>query len=178
MIRSAQNFLRRFRKDASGAAILEFTIGLPLLLLVLAIIIEGSRITWIHQAAASGVRDASRYLARTQSAEICSGANFATQRATFNARADIDTRATNIVTRNVDFSESILPNRVSVVDVDFELQCTTVTYSNTNSARVPVIEVEVTLTIDFPFGGVFAFFGEPLQPLTTTISDETRMFGV
>lgn len=178
MTRALQKFVSRFGKDTSGAAILEFTIALPLMLLVLAIIIEGSRITWTHQAAASGVRDAARYLARTQSPDICSGANFATKRSTFNARADIDTRATQIVTQNVDFTQSILPNRVTLVDVDFDLQCTTVAYSNTSSERVPVIEVEVILTIDFPFGGAFAFFGNRLEPLTTRIADETRVYGV
>ena len=159
--------LRAFRDDRSGAAMVEFAISLPFLLLVTAIVIEGSRIAWTHQAAASGVRDAVRYIARIAPSDICDG--------TVDI-ADYKTDATNIVAeRTGSPDEQILPGGVTVLDVTPSLDCVDVDYSTVD---VPVVEVRVQIQIAFPFGGVFDLFGDPLEPLTTEIADESRVFGI
>ena len=113
MIRSFSQKLRAFREDRSGAAMLEFAISLPILLLILAVVIEGSRIAWTHQAAASGVRDASRFLARITQADICSNAG---SLATFTD--DFRDEATDIVAERVGSpDEQILPGGVNVVAI-------------------------------------------------------------
>lgn len=175
MIRETLHKIRKFRDENSGAAMVEFAIALPLLLLVLAVVVEGSRITWIHQVAASGVRDASRYLARTNAPSICD--NAASVQA-FNDSTAIADRAQDIVTTSVDLTDTIMPTGVRDVVVNHTLQCTSVDFSGTGAALVPVVEVAVTLTIDFPFGGVFDLFGQPLAPLTTVVSDESRVYGI
>ena len=168
--------IRRFCKENSGAALVEFAIALPLLLLMLAVIVEGSRITWIHQAAAAGVRDATRYFARTQSALICENA---ANVSAFNNSTTVRDAAQDIVTERVGSpGQSILPGGVRDIQVSPVMACTTVNYPSSAAAVVPKVGVDVTLTIDFPFGGVFRFFsGSELAPLTTTIGDETRVFG-
>ena len=176
MIRSFCSSLRQFRKDRSGAAMVEFAIALPLCLLMLAIVIEGARMTWVHQAAASGVRDASRYFARIQNPSVCDSSASVDA---FDNSVDIGNRARDIVLLRVgDTSASILPRGLRNVSVNHAMQCTSVNYGTAGSAVVPVVEVAVTLTIDFPFGGVFGLFGQPLDPLTTTISDESRVYGI
>ena len=175
MNRTAFHKIRRFRNENSGAAMVEFAIALPLLLLVLAIVVEGSRITWIHQVAASGVRDASRYLARTEQSSVC---NSTAGVQAFNNNTAIAARAQEIVTSSVDLTNTILPTGVRNVVVNHTLQCTSVDFTGTGTTLVPVIQVAVTLTIDFPFGGVFDLFGDPLAPLTTVVADESRVYGI
>ena len=172
MIGFYKQTLRSFRKDNSGAAMIEFAISLPLLLLVVGLIVEGSRITWTHQAAASGVRDAARYFARTANPNICDSQSAVDA---FNADAGNSTTASNIVTRRVgDPSDAIFPGGVSVVGITPTVSCVTGAYQTDD---VAVVEVNARLQIVFPFGGVFDFFGDPLDPLTTDISDESRVFG-
>ena len=109
MIRRVCDTLVAFRKANSGAALVEFAICLPLLLLVMAIIVEGTRITWTYQAAASGVRDATRMIARLAPDDICTG--------TANI-GDFKTEATDIVQlRAGTTDEQILPTGVLVLDV-------------------------------------------------------------
>ena len=167
MIRRMTRKLLVFRSDTSGAAMVEFAIALPLLLLMVAVVIEASRLTWTHQAAAAGVRDAVRYIARLAPQDICSGTA---------AIGDFDDDATDIVTlRMGNADEQILPGGVTVVDVVADLQCMEVDYSTDD---VPVVGVRVQLQIDFPFGGAFALLGRPLDPLTTIIGDESRVYGL
>lgn len=175
MIRFTRHKARQFREETSGAAMVEFAIALPLLLLVLAIVVEGSRITWIHQVAASGVRDASRYLARSQQSAVCGTA--ASVQA-FNSNATIAARVQEIVTSSVDLTDTIVPSGVRGVVVSHSLDCTPVEFTGMGTTLVPVVEVAVTLTIDFPFGGVFDLFGDPLEPLTTVVTDESRIYGI
>ena len=160
-----------FLEDRSGAAMVEFAIALPLLLLVLAVVVEGSRIGWTHQAAASGVRDASRFIARIAESNIC---NDAAAQSTFTD--DYATDASDIVTLRVGSAdEQILPGGVNVISVTPTVRCEAVTY---NASGIPIVEVRARLEIEFPFGGVFDLFGDPLEPLTTEISDQSRIFGI
>jgi len=176
MIRTAFHKISRFRDENSGAAMVEFAIALPLLCLIVAIVVEGSRITWIHQVAASGVRDASRYIARTE--QPPANCNLASQQA-FDSDTKIADKADAIVTSSVDLTNTILPNGVRDVEVKHSLQCTSVDFTGVvGSTAVPVVEVAVTLTIDFPLSGFFDILFDPIGPLTTVITDETRVYGL
>ncbi len=55
---------RRLARDSRGAALVEFTITLPLLLLMFALIVEVASVVREHQILSEGVRDAARYLSR------------------------------------------------------------------------------------------------------------------
>ena len=61
----------RFARDESGVALVEFAVVLPMMLVVFAVIIEGSRLMMSYESAISGVRDATRYLARITDAGAC-----------------------------------------------------------------------------------------------------------
>lgn len=61
----------RFLRDEDGVALVEFAVVLPMMLLVLAIIFEGTRLLLSYQAAISGVRDATRFLSRVVPATVC-----------------------------------------------------------------------------------------------------------
>jgi Flp pilus assembly pilin Flp len=162
-----------FWADRSGAAMVEFAISLPFLLLIIAIVIEGSRIAWTHQAAASGVRDAVRYIARIAPVDICGG--------TANI-LDYEDDATSIVALRLPVEEDgnpipfeqILPGGVRVVNVTTSLQCIKGDY---RIEEIGIVEVRAEIEIEFPFGGIFDLFGDPLEPLTTEIADESRVFG-
>lgn len=172
MIHRLRKLFVAFRDDRSGAAILEFVITLPMLMLFLAIVIEGSRIAWTHQAASAGVRDAARYIARVAPLDVCERNEVAVTQ----LETDFKDDATDIVAERVGSpDEQILPNGVDVLDVSPDFQCMEVDYS---LADIPVVEVRVQLEITFPFGGVFGWFGDPLEPLTTEIADESRVYGI
>lgn len=183
MIDVISNRLRRFHEDKSGAAMVEFAISIPILLLVIAIIIEGTRMTWTHQAAASGVRDAARFFARTTASDICEPAN-ATAKAQFDADADGSNQAVaqQIVTRRLSGpddvvpTDALLPGSTAATTFAPQIDCMTVTGI---ASPVPVVSVSVSISIDFPFGGVFALApqGERLDQLTVIIGDESRVYG-
>ncbi len=153
-----------FARAEDGAIFVEFALVLPMLLLVFALIVEGSRIMWSYQAAISGVRDATRYLARILPANIC-------------ATGGTVTAYESTVTEIVDSSLSGLPVMVSGVSVDSvtpALQCYSGSYRGGN---VAVAKVTATVTMTLPMGTLLTFFGGSGAPLTTTVSDQSRVFG-
>ncbi|WP_170465341.1 TadE/TadG family type IV pilus assembly protein [Ruegeria arenilitoris] len=156
--------ITRIKRCESGAPMVEFGIVLPLILLFFAVIIEGGRITWIHQATAAGVRDASRMIARIAPIDAC----------TSGGVGGYDGMATTIVENQLGGS-SILPHGTTVVDV------TPTCVSRSGAYRVnptSVVEVTAEIQIDYLFGNMFSLFGAALGPLTTEISDQSRIFGV
>ena len=62
---------KRFRREEEGAVLVEFGIVFPVMLLLLFVMIEAGRLLWAYQIAVEGVREASRYLARTAPVDIC-----------------------------------------------------------------------------------------------------------
>jgi hypothetical protein len=170
MIRSLAHRLRVFGKEHSGAAMVEFAISLPMLLLITAVVIEGSRITWTHQAVASGVRDASRYLSRISPPNLCDNATDVD-----NYPTEYGAQAAEIVSARMSAPNAqVLPGGVDVISVIPSVDCVDVDYQVDD---VAVVQVRARLQITFPFAGAFDFFGEPLAPWVTEISDESRIFG-
>jgi Flp pilus assembly protein TadG len=70
--------LSRFRQDQRGAALVEFAMVLPIMLIFFATTVEGARMMWSYQAATSAVRDASRYLAMVAPIDACTSATAVT----------------------------------------------------------------------------------------------------
>lgn len=172
--------LRRFLRRQDGAALVEFGISLPVIMLILYAIIEMSRMLFAYQAAVGGVRDAARYFGRAVPVDICDNTKW-TAWVTANSP---NTRAEEIVGQklaNGAASGSVFPNAASLTGTP----AVTVTRTCPNwaspytafSGQVPVIEVAANVRIDFPFGGVFSLFGASLGGFTTTIADTSRGLG-
>jgi Flp pilus assembly protein TadG len=155
---------RRMGRCDEGAALVEFAIILPMMLLVFAIIIEGSRMLLSYQAAISGVRDAARYLSRVVPTDICT---------TGGSVSGHDPTLLSIV-GNSTSGGSIMPSAVTVNSVTSSLACIAGTY-RVNPA--PVATVTASISISFPFSGLFTLTGNSLSQITTSITDRSRIFG-
>ena len=163
-MRGKVHFLRRFRRDESGAALVEFALILPVLLLFFAVTIEGSRMMWSYQATIAGVRDATRFLGRSVQTNICSnGASLAAWEA----------RVTDIVRDTTDGSP-LFPASITVDRVVPTLTCFGGGY---HLATTPVATVTADLTITWPFAGVLSLFGATLPTTRTQVADTGRIFG-
>jgi Flp pilus assembly protein TadG len=163
--RGLRGYIAAFRSDDSGVALVEFAILLPMLLLVFAVIVEGGRMMWSYQAAAAGVRDASRYLARRASPSICdSGGSVAS----FNP-------ALLEIVRNSISGEALFPSSITVNSVTPTLTCVAGTL---RVSPTPMVNVSASLTITFPFSGVFELAGGSRPTITTTISDQNKVYGL
>ncbi len=159
--------LCRFRRAEDGAALVEFAMVLPMMLLVFAVIIEGSRMMYAYQSAIGGVRDAARYLARVVPGNVCATGGSVTGHAP---------KLMAIVSQSTT-GRAILPGAVTVQSVTPALAClgTAGTY---RVSPAPVATVSAVLRIDFPFGGLLSFFGgQAASSITTTVSDSAKVFG-
>jgi Flp pilus assembly protein TadG len=155
---------RRFRADASGAALVEFGVLLPVLLLLFAVIIEGSRTFWSYQAAISGVRDAARYLARVAPRDICaSGGSVAGHAAALEA-----------IVRQASDGTDFFPASITINSVVPSFTCVAGAY---RGGPAPVATVTASMTITYPFSGVFEFAGGTLGTVDTVVTDKSRIYG-
>lgn len=156
--------ITRFKRCESGAPMVEFAMVMPLILLFLAVIIEGGRITWIHQVTSAGVRDASRMIARIAPLDLCAAGTVGTY----------DALATDIVQNQLGGS-TVIPGGATLLDV------TPTCISRTGTYRLDptsVVEVTADVRIDLIFGGIFDFFGDGVGPLNIQIADQSRVYGV
>ena len=156
--------LRRFLRADDGVALLEFAVVLPMMLLVFAVIIEGSRMMLSYGSAINGVRDAARYLARTAPPDVCT---------TGASLAGYSTTLRTLVTQGVS-AGSVFPSSVTIGTVTPSYRCVTGTY---RGGTVPVAQVTAIITVTFPFSGVFTLVGGSLPTLTTSVTDQARVFG-
>ena len=142
----------------------EFAIVLPMMLLVFAVIVEGSRLMLSFQSAISGVKDATRYLARVVPSDICT---------TGGTVGGYSAQLLTIVSQSTS-GASVFPSAVTVNSVTPSLACVTGTY-RVNPA--PVAQVTANVTITFPFAGIFTLVGGSLGQITTDVTDSSRVFG-
>lgn len=161
---SADRRGRRFLHAEGGAVLVEFALVLPMLILVFAMIVEGSRMLWSYQAAISGVRDATRYLARILPQNICASGGSASGYAT----------AVSGIVGNSLSGGSVFAGGVTLGTVTPSLTCHSGSYRGDN---VAVAEVSAQVVITFPMASVLELFGAPRPTLTTTITDRSRVFG-
>jgi Flp pilus assembly protein TadG len=158
------DLVKGFFNDCRGAILVEFAIVMPMLLLVFSMMIEGSRLMWSYQSTISGVRDATRYLARVAPLDICSSGG---------SVAAFAGDLTAIVANNIN-GASIFPASITVNSVSPSLSCIAGTY-RVNPA--PVVQVSANITITFAFSGLFTLAGSNLANVSTTVTDQSRVFG-
>ena len=162
--RRAAGPARRFLRAEDGAALVEFALVLPMMLIVFAVIIEGSRLMHSFQTAIGGVRDATRFLARVVPADICTtGGSVAGHTAQLQA----------IVGQSLS-GNPVFPIAVTVNSVTPSVTCVVGAY-RVNPA--PVANVSANVTVAFPFASVFSLIGASPSSLTTTVTDSSRVFG-
>lgn len=158
----------RLARDEAGVALVEFALVLPMMLLVFAVIVEGSRMMIGYQSAIAGVRDATRYLARVVPVDICTTGAGVTAYAT---------QLQTIVAQSLT-GGTIYPGGVTVRanGVTPALACVAGSY-RVNPA--PVVTVTALVDITFPFAGIFTLVGSSVgaTPLTTSVADQSRVFG-
>lgn len=156
--------LARFAQNESGVALVEFAITLPMVLVVFAVIIEGSRLMLSFQNAIGGVRDATRYMSRVVALNICdSGASI----------SSYSTQLQTIVSQSIS-GQSVFPTAVTVNSVTPTYTCVAGSY---RVSPAPVVQVSAQITVTYPFAGIFALVGGSLPTLTTTVTDRSRIFG-
>ena len=162
-LRHLRPTIRRLARDKRGAALVEFAISFPFMVVVFAMIVEGSRLMWDYQTAISGVRDATRYIARVVPAGICStvgsGASLAGYMPATSDRA------------------ALFPPRVTVASVTPVLDCRAGSGVSYRNDPAPVVVLSATIAIDFPFAGLFELAGGSLGGVTTVVTDESRIYG-
>jgi Flp pilus assembly protein TadG len=165
--------ISRFLRRERGATAVEFAFLMPVMMVCFGAITEGARIYWNYQSVVSGVRDASRYLARITPDTICNGvANPAYVTLPGGAA-----RARAIIDRNVGTgTANLFPLAVTVSSVTAAYSCPDL---NLQTDPTPVARVEAKLTIQLPFGSVFEFFGRRSNSrVHTKIIDQSRIYGI
>lgn len=155
-----------FARSEDGAALVEFAIAVPMMLVVFAVIVEGGQMLINYQNAITGVRDATRYLSRVVPSNICPPAGS-------GSVASHAGKVTTIVTQTIT-NASAFGGHITVNSVTPSLACSTGTY---RISPVGVTSVTANLTITFPFGNIFSFVGAPLTPVTTSVTDSAKAYG-
>lgn len=156
--------LLRLLRDDEGVAMIEFAVVLPMMLVVFSVIIEGSRIMLSYESAITGVRDATRYLARTAPFDVCTSGE---------SVAGYSSKLKALVTQGVS-PEPMFPSAVTIEAVTPSYRCMTGAY---RGGSVPVAQVTAVITISFPFSGIFTLVGGNVPTLTTSVTDQARIFG-
>lgn len=157
--------MRRFGRNEDGAALVEFVFAAPMMLLVFAFIVEGSRLMLSFQSAISGVRDATRFLSRVVPSDICAVPG--------GSLAGYSAQLATIVGQSVS-GNSVFPGAVTVVSVTPSLTCVVGTY---RISPAPVAQVTARVTVNFPFSGIFGLFGSNFSHVTKDVTDSSRIFG-
>ena len=157
-------FARQLRDDRSGAALVELGILLPVLMLLFAVIIEGSRTFWGYQAAIFGVRDAARYLARVAPSDLCTSGGSV---ATFGA-------ALETIVRQSAGGNEVFPTSITINSVVPGFACSA---GNYRGGAAAIATVTASLTITYPFSGLFTLVGGTLGTVNTVVVDQSRIYG-
>jgi TadE-like protein len=178
------NRISQFKKREDGVALVEFAIFLPLFVLSFFVIVEFSRVFFSYQGAVVGVRDAARYLARIAPAGICEGKGGVGGVLTgFYKVDDSDVNSADsieqIVFRNMDNENSALPDNVELLAVNSTYACVLAPPGKYRQLEVPVAQVSADIRITLPLVGILELNGLPLiAPITHTVTDQSRIFGV
>jgi Flp pilus assembly protein TadG len=154
----------RFARSDDGVALVEFAIVLPMMLVVFAVIIEGSRLLLAYNSTIAGVRDATRYLSRVLPSNLC---------VTGGSISSHTSRLTTIVGQSMS-GPSVLPSAVTLNSVTPSYACVTGTY-RVNPA--PVASVSASITVTYPFSGIFGLLGGSVPNVTTTVRDSAKVIG-
>lgn len=157
---------RRIHRSEDGAALVDFALLLPLLVIMFGVTVEGARIFWGYQNVAAGVRDAARYVARIAPQDTCSGAT--------PSLAAYQDEAEDIIKLTIDGNSPFIPG-ISVTNVSVSHSCETGTYRR---SPVTVAQVTADVSMTLPFGGLISLGGGTLPgTISTSIFDQSRVFG-
>lgn len=171
--------IARFRRRDDGAAIVEFAVVMPILALAFFVVVEFSRLFFNYQAAIQGVRDATRYMARTTAEDICVGQTTSTP-TSFGPTEIVTQQGTfyPIIERNMQTEiEGLLPLNVKLLQVRSGTRCVAGTFSE---PVVPVAEIQATFEVTFPMIGVLELVGAVNfdHPIQHTVVDQSRVYGI
>ena len=119
---------------------------------------------WSYQSAAAGVRDAARYLARATPSNVCASGVSVTG-LTANLEA--------IVRESID-GDALFPVGITINSVTPSVNCVS---GGFRVSPAPVAQVSASLTVTFPLGGLFSLVSDSLGTVTTTITDQSRVYG-
>jgi hypothetical protein len=159
--------LIRFARCQSGTALVEFGISLPLILAVAFGTIDSMRLLWSYQAAVAGVRDATRYLARTAPDDICT---------TGGSLTGEEPRLLEIVATSIG-GGGLYPEGVTITGVTADLDC--VGGLGLRTDTVPVATVTADLSIALPFSSVFTLIGgSGWGTIETSVTETARIYGL
>jgi Flp pilus assembly protein TadG len=158
------NLVRRFRKSEDGAAVVEFVLCLPVMILFFGLLVEFGRLYWGYQSTLIGVRDATRYLARVAPVDIClTGGSLGHHEAALKSMIENDRAGT-----------SVMPRQVTVNSVTATYACVSGTY---RTSPAPVATVAAQVTVQFPLGFALDIFSASISSVTTTVADSSRIYG-
>ena len=159
--------LRQFWRRDDGAALVEFAISLPLILILAFLSVESMRLFWSYQAAIAGVRDATRYLARVAPADLCTSGGSVT---------GYTTQMETIVRTSIG-GAALFPAGVTVTSVTPSVNC--ITTLGLRQASVPVATVSANVSITMPFSQILRVIGAaPVAVINTTVRDQARVYGL
>ncbi len=175
MMRALRHILR-FRRDQRGATAVEFAILMPIMMVCFGAIVEGARIYWNYQAAVSGVRDATRNVARITDPEICVGlpTGFILPEPSLIANAVARERVdANMGTG----AANLFPTSVDITGISTRLLC--VATPGHVQPVTPVAVVRARVQVDLPFSTVFEVFGaRDNTRMISWITDQARIYGL
>ncbi|SMY06128.1 TadE/TadG family type IV pilus assembly protein [Flavimaricola marinus] len=153
-----------FAADEQGVALVEFALILPLLILLFAVTIDSARIMMSYHTTVSGVRDASRYLARIAPLDICTNGGDLTQ---------FEDDLADIISESID-GQGRFVSGVALVSVSTVLTCAPGSFRISPS---PVVAVTADLSISFPFASLYTLVGGAHSTFQTTVRDQNKVFG-
>jgi Flp pilus assembly protein TadG len=158
---------RQFWRRDDGAALVEFAVTLPLILILAFLSVESMRLFWSYQAVIAGVRDATRYLARVAPADLCTSGGNVTGYAT-QLKGIVETTISGA---------ALFPAGVTVTSLTSTHTC--ITSLGLRQASVPVATVSANVSITMPFSQVLRVIGgTPATVINTTVRDQARVYGL
>jgi hypothetical protein len=159
--------IRGFAQDRSGAALVEFALALPLMILVSYLSIDGLRLMWSYQAATAGVHEATRYLARVAPGDICE---------TGGTLSGFDAALFDIV-EGAGGGDSVFGRDAELLSVVTSLSC--VADAGLRQPQVPVVTVSADLRMFLPLHLVLTrLAGTDAANVTTRIEEQARLYGL
>ena len=178
VFKNLASHVRHLWRREDGVALVEFALFLPVFLLAFFVIVEFGRTFFSYQGAVSGVRDATRYAARTLDSDICVGEVDGGGGVINIARRNSPDVFYSIVERNLINEVGVLPTNVRVRRVVSSYRCV-VSADTYRQAEVPIVRVQARLEIILPLGEILELNGRPvLNRILTDIDEETRVFGL
>ena len=153
--------LKRLRSDGSGAALIEFTILAPLLLLLGLGVFEFGNVLYGHHLVNTGVHDAARYLARVD--DPTASAASAKELAVYGQIGGSAKRVAWWTTSDVAVSLTSIPNPIDEV-----------TGARAYRGPDPIRIVRVTATATYPGLGFLTYLGLG-SALTFSLYHEERV---